>query len=93
MTGLGWSGRSGRQPGGGFEQAVPLEGAVPAVGQVQGQVAAAVAGDVDQVAVDGGAAGLAQARLARHLAARSRQPLRAASAGRAALAGKDPDGR
>jgi len=61
VTGLGWSGRGGRRPAGGFEQVQPLLAAVPAFGQVQGEVAAAVAGgaggDVDEVAAQGGAVG------------------------------------
>ena len=62
MTGLGWSGRGGGWAAGGLEQVEPFLAMVPAFGQVQGEVAAAVAGgaggDVDQVAADGGAAGL-----------------------------------
>jgi len=58
---LGWSGRLGGWAGGGFEQVHQLLFAVPVFGQVQGEVAVAVAGgaggDVDQVAADGGAAG------------------------------------
>jgi hypothetical protein len=61
-AGLGWSGRSGRRVAGGLEEAEPVGLAVPAVGQVQGEVAAAVAGgaggDVDEVAAQGGASGL-----------------------------------
>jgi hypothetical protein len=48
--------------GGGFEQVHPLGLAVPAVGQVQGDLAPAVAGnpggDIDEVAAQRGAAGL-----------------------------------
>ncbi len=61
VTGPGWSGRRGGRPAGGFEQVHPLVPAVPAFGQVQGKVAAAVAGgaggDADQVGAQGGAAG------------------------------------
>ena len=53
-TGLGWSGYPGGRVAGGFEEAEPLGLAVPAVGQVQGEVAAGGAGgaggDVDEVA-------------------------------------------
>jgi len=57
--------RAVRPPGGraagGFEQVHPVLLAVPALGQVQGDLAAAVAGDpggyADQVPADGGAAG------------------------------------
>src|SRR6185312_4655439 len=53
-TGLGWSGRAGGWSAGGFEEAEPLGLTVPAVGQVQGEVPAAVAGgaggDVDEMA-------------------------------------------
>ena len=70
---------------------------VPAFGQVQGEVAAAVAGgagrDVDEVAADGGAAGPGVGELARAPAARSRLQLMAAQASHAALAAKEPDGR
>ena len=62
MTGLGWSGRPGPGRAAGLlEQGPPFGLAVPVFGQVQDQVAAAVAGgaggDVDQVTPDGGAAG------------------------------------
>jgi hypothetical protein len=59
--GLGWSGRGGGRPARGFEQAGPFLLAVPAFGQAEGEVAAAVAGgprgNADQVAAQGGAAG------------------------------------
>ena len=79
-TGRGWSGRCGGWPAGGFEQVQPFVAAVPAFGQVQGELAAAVAGgpggDGDQVAADGGGAGLrvAAAELARYCA-RENEPL------------------
>ena len=57
----GWSGRPGGRAAGGFEQGPPFAFAVPVLRQVQGQLAAAAAGeaggDVDQVGADGGAAG------------------------------------
>src|SRR5215467_10899077 len=61
VTGSGWSGRSGSgRAAPGVEQVRPFGLAVPALGQVQGEVAAAVpgdaGGDVDQVAADGRAA-------------------------------------
>ena len=63
-TGPGWSGRCGGRAAGGVEEVQPFVLAVPAFGQVQGDVAAAVpgdaGGDVDQVAADGGAAGLGE---------------------------------
>src|SRR5579859_324679 len=58
-----WAGQAGvgGRPGGGFEQVHPLVLAVPALGQVQGDLAAAVAGsaggDVDEVAAQLGASG------------------------------------
>src|SRR5207244_12854002 len=59
-TGGGGGRRRGRAAGG-FEQGPPLAFAVPVLRQVQGQLAAAAAGeaggDVDQVGADGGAAG------------------------------------
>jgi hypothetical protein len=59
--GLGWSGRCGGWPAGGFEEAGPFVLAVPAFGQVQGDAVPAVAGgprgDGDQVAADGRRAG------------------------------------
>src|ERR1022692_987550 len=62
VTGPGWSGRAG--PGraaGGLEQVQPPGLPVPAAGQVQGEVGAAVPGDpggeVDQAGPDGGAFG------------------------------------
>ena len=62
-TGRGWSGRGGGRAAGRFEQGHPFVFAVPGLGQVQGDVPAAVpggaGGHVDQVAADGGAAGLA----------------------------------
>lgn len=62
VTGLGWSGRGGGRAGCGVEQAGPFLLAVPAVGQVDGEVAVAVAGgpcgDIDEVAAQCGAAGL-----------------------------------
>ena len=62
VTGPGGSGRGDGRPAGGFEEVHPVVLAVPAVGQVHGDVAAAVAddagGDADQVAADGRAAGL-----------------------------------
>src|SRR6516164_7674457 len=61
----GGSGRGGWRAAGGGEQGQPFVFAVPAFGQVQRDVAAAVpggaGGDVDEVAADGGAAGLAVA--------------------------------
>jgi hypothetical protein len=61
VTGPVWSGRAGGRAGGGFEQVPPLGFTVPALGQVQRDVAAAVAGDaggdVDEAGPDGGAAG------------------------------------
>jgi hypothetical protein len=54
VTGPGWSGRGCRRAAGRFEQGHPLLFAVPAFGQVQRDVPAAVpggaGGDVDQVA-------------------------------------------
>jgi hypothetical protein len=56
---------SGRSAGGG-EEAEPVVLAVPSVGQVEGDAAASVAGDpgsdVDEVAAQGGATGLAECR-------------------------------
>src|SRR5215467_11738644 len=56
VTRSGWSGGSGWRPAAGVEQVHPFVLAVPACGQVQGEVAAAVpgdaGGDVDQVAAD-----------------------------------------
>jgi hypothetical protein len=64
VTGLGWSGRGGGWAAGGFEQVELFLVVVPVLGEVQGEVAAAVAGgagrDVDQVAADGGAAGIGE---------------------------------
>jgi hypothetical protein len=58
----GWSGRRGGRPAVGVEEVQPFVLAVPAFGQVQGEVAAAVpggaGGDGDQVAADGRGAGL-----------------------------------
>jgi len=58
---LGGSGRGSGRAAGGFEQGHPFGLAVPAFGQVHGDVAAAVAGDAggdgDQLAADGRAAG------------------------------------
>ena len=58
----GWSGSCGGRPAGAIEEAEPLVLAVPAVGQVEGNVAASVAGgaggDRDQVAADGRGPGL-----------------------------------
>ena len=60
--GRGWSGRAGGRPAGFCPQVQPRLFAVVAFGQVKGQVAAAVAGGPgghgDQVAADGGGAGL-----------------------------------
>jgi hypothetical protein len=60
--GLGWSGRCGGWPAGGFEEVAPFALAVPAFGQVEGEPVPAVAGgpggDGDQVAADGGGPGL-----------------------------------
>jgi hypothetical protein len=60
--GRGWSGRGRGRPAGGFPQVQPLLLAVPALGQVHGEVAAAVpggaAGDRDQGAADGRGPGL-----------------------------------
>jgi len=62
-TWSGWSGCPCGRPAAGPEQGEPVVLAVPAVRQVQGQAAAAGAGDpggdIDQVGADGGAAGLA----------------------------------
>jgi hypothetical protein len=56
----GWSVPGGWWPAGGFEEIQPSSLAVPALGQVQGDVAAAVASDpgadADQLAADGQAA-------------------------------------
>jgi transposase len=61
-TGPGWSSRSGGRPAPGGEQVQPFVFAVPAFGQMQGEVAAAVpggaGGDGDQVTADGGGPGL-----------------------------------
>jgi len=61
VTGLGWSGRGGGWAAGGFEQVEPFLAVVPVLGEVHGEVAAAVAGDAsrdgDELAADGGAAG------------------------------------
>src|SRR5581483_2713904 len=61
--GRGWSGRGCWRRAGSGAQGHPFVLAVPACGEVEGDVAAAVAGgaggDVDEVAADGGAAGLA----------------------------------
>jgi hypothetical protein len=55
---LGWSGLGGGRAAGCLEEAHPFLHAVPALGQVQGEVAAAVAGgDIDEVAAQGGSAG------------------------------------
>jgi hypothetical protein len=59
---MGWSGRCGRRwAAGGFEEVQPAGLVVPFFGQVDGDVAAAVAGDAggdgDQAGADGGAAG------------------------------------
>ena len=60
----GWSGRCGGWPAGRIEEAEPFVLAVPAFGQVQGEVAAAVpggaGGDGDQVAADGRGPGLGE---------------------------------
>jgi hypothetical protein len=57
----GWSGRSGGWAAGGFEEVHPFLFAVPALGQVHGEVAAAMAGDaggdVDEVTAQRGAPG------------------------------------
>jgi hypothetical protein len=57
------SGRGGGRAAGGSEQVQPFVCAVPALGHVQRDVAAAVpggaGGDVDEVAADGDTAGLA----------------------------------
>ena len=59
-TGLGWSGRGGGRSAGCGVQGEPFVLAVPAIGQVEREVASAVpggaGGDGDQVAADGGAA-------------------------------------
>ena len=59
-TGSGWSGRCGGRPAGCGEEVQPFVFAVPALGQVQGDVAPAVVGgaggDVDEVAAQRGAA-------------------------------------
>jgi hypothetical protein len=60
VTDLGWSAWMGRgRAAGGFEQVHPVLLAVPACGQVQGDVAAAVTGgaggDVDEVTAQRGA--------------------------------------
>jgi hypothetical protein len=61
VTGPGGSGRGSGRPGGGVEQVHPFGLAVPAVGQVHGEVPVAVAGgaggDVDEVAAQGGGPG------------------------------------
>ena len=61
VTGSGWSGRPGGRAAGGFEQVHPFGLAVPVFGQVQGDVASAVAGgpggDGDEVAAQGGGPG------------------------------------
>jgi hypothetical protein len=71
--------------------------AVPALGQVPRDVPAAVpggpCGDVDQVAADGGAAGLGKGEAGQRPGGRSRLCAMAAKASQTALAGKDPGGR
>ena len=94
-TGSGWSGRCGGRAAGGGEQVQPFVLAVPAFGQVQGDVAAAVpggaGGDGDQVAADGRGPGLRERRrLARAPAARSRLCAMAAIDSQAAFAAKHP---
>ena len=96
-TGPGWSGRCGGRAAGGGEQVQPFVLAVPAFGQVQGEVAAAVpggaGGDGDQVAADGRGPGLREGQgLARAPAARSRLCAMAAMDSQAAFAAKTPDG-
>jgi hypothetical protein len=63
-TGPGWSDLCGGRAAGGSEQVLPFVLAVPAFGQVQGEVAAAVPGDPggngDQVTVDGRGPGLGE---------------------------------
>jgi hypothetical protein len=60
VTGSGWSGRLGERAGGGFDQGHPLLLAVPAFGQVHGDVAVAggAGSDVDEVAAQRGTSGL-----------------------------------
>ena len=94
VTGLGWSGRPGGRAAGGFEQGPPFAFAVPVLWQVQGQLAAAAAGeaggDVDQVGADGGAAGPGVEPGGQAPGARSRLQVIAAQVSHAAFAVNDP---
>ena len=71
--------------------------AVPAFGQVQGEVAAAVAGgaggDVDEVAADGGAAGFGVAEAGQGAGGAQQVVADGGEASQAALAGNEPEGR
>jgi len=95
--GLGWSGRPSGWPGGFCPQVEPGLLAVVAFGQVKDEVAAAVArgtgGHGDEVAADGGGAGLRIAGAGAGPRRRSRLKAMAARTSQAACALKTPDGR
>ena len=94
-TGLGWSGRCGGRAAGRAEEVEPFLLTVPGLGQVQGDVAAAVpggaGGDGDQVTAMVAARALAKGRLASAPAARTRLCAMAAIDSHR-VRGKDPDG-
>ena len=93
-TVLGWSGRCGGRTAGGIEEVEPFVLAVPSLGQVQGDVAAAVAGgaggDGDQVAADGRGPGFRERQAGQAPAARTRLWAMAAIDSQAAFAAKTP---
>ena len=94
-----WAGQAacGGRAAGGLEEVHPFGLAVPAFGQVQGEVAAAVAGgaggDVDEVAAQGGASGLGAGEAGQGPGGAQQVVAMAARASQAAFAGNEPEGR